>query len=83
MSTTSPDFVKTPQPDGSELAAKLVSLLSITALSILFGIKTFNVQFRYLTYSRWLVLALYVLSWAFTTISMILVTTNNGKTSIK
>ncbi|CEP08590.1 hypothetical protein [Parasitella parasitica] len=78
MGTSSPDFIQTPQPDGSELAAKVVSLLSITVLSVLFGIKTYNVQFKYLTYSRWLVLALYVLSWAFTTISMLLVTTNNA-----
>lgn len=79
MSTAqAPDFVKTPQPDGAELAAKLVSLFSFSVLSALFGIKTFNVQFRYLTYSRWLVLALYVLSWSFTVISMVLVTTNNA-----
>lgn len=79
MGTTSPDFIQTPQPDGSEIAAKIVSLVSFSVLSVLFGVKTYNVQFKYLTYSRWLVLALYVLSWAFTVISMVLVTTNNGK----
>jgi hypothetical protein len=79
MSTTSPDFIHTPQPDGSEIAAKIVSLLSFSVVSILFGIKTHNVQYRYLSYSRWLILTLYVLSWAFTVISMVLVTTNNGK----
>ncbi|KAI8890018.1 hypothetical protein K501DRAFT_207318 [Backusella circina FSU 941] len=68
----------TPNPDGGELAAKVVSLVSITLLSLLFGIKTFNVSFQYLSYSRWLVLTLYVVSWAFTTTSMLLVTTNNG-----
>lgn len=80
--THSPDFIQTPQPDSSEIAAKIVSLLSITVLSTLFGTKTFNIQFKYLSYSRWLVLALYILSWAFTAISMVLVTTNNGKASV-
>jgi hypothetical protein len=79
MSTTSPEFVYTPQPDSAEIAAKIISLLSITVLAILFGIKTHNVQFKYLSYSRWLVLTLYLLSWSFTAISMVLVTTNNGK----
>jgi hypothetical protein len=67
------------QPDGPEIAAKLVSLFSFSLLSTLFGIKTYNVHFRYLTYSRWLILALYVFSWSFTASSMLLVTTNNSK----
>ncbi|KAI8890995.1 hypothetical protein K501DRAFT_235918 [Backusella circina FSU 941] len=74
----SDNFIRTPQPDGAELAAKLVSLFSFSLLSVLFGIKTFNIHFKYLSYSRWLVLALYILSWSFTCISMVLVTTNNG-----
>ncbi|KAL7310986.1 hypothetical protein PS15m_008810 [Mucor circinelloides] len=65
------------QPDGPEIAAKLVSLFSVTLLSALFGVKTYNVHFKYLSYSKWLILALYVFSWSFTTISMLLVTTNN------
>ncbi|KAI9363269.1 hypothetical protein BD770DRAFT_381167 [Pilaira anomala] len=65
------------QPDGPEIAAKIVSLFSISLISLLFGIKTFNVHFRYLTYSRWLILTLYLFSWSFTTISTLLVTTNN------
>ncbi|KAI8386977.1 hypothetical protein BD560DRAFT_383401 [Blakeslea trispora] len=71
-------FVRTTQPDGGELASKIVSLFSITVMSVLFGIKTFNVQFRYLSYSRWLVLLLYVLSWAFTMCGTLFVFTNNG-----
>ena len=66
------------QPDGGELASKIVSLLSVGAMSMLFGIKTFNVQFKYLTYSRWLVLVLYIISWGFTCAGMLFVTTNNG-----
>ncbi|KAI9472181.1 MAG: hypothetical protein EXX96DRAFT_583159 [Benjaminiella poitrasii] len=78
MSTVAINFVRTPQPDHSEIAAKIVSLLSFSIVSGLFGMKTYNVQYRYLTYSRWLVLLLYVFSWAFTVISMVLVTTNNA-----
>lgn len=72
------DMPTSTQPDGSEMAAKIVSLFSITLLSVLFGIKTYNVQYKFLTYSRWMVLALYLCSWAFTTISTLLVTTNNS-----
>ncbi|RCH88074.1 hypothetical protein CU097_007928 [Rhizopus azygosporus] len=71
-------IISSTQPDGGELAAKLVSLFSSTILSVLYGVKTYNVQFKYLTYSRWLILLLYIFSWAFAVMSMILVTTNNG-----
>lgn len=78
VTATEPGFISSPQPDAAELSAKVVSLLSFSVLAVLFGVKTYNVQFRYLTYSRWLVLTLYVLSWAFSVISMVLVSTNNG-----
>ncbi|CAO0798826.1 unnamed protein product [Mucor circinelloides] len=74
---TSQYLPQSSQPDGPEIAAKLVSLFSITLLSALFGVKTYNVHFKYLSYSKWLILALYLFSWSFTTISMLLVTTNN------
>ncbi|SAM04378.1 hypothetical protein [Absidia glauca] len=47
-------------------------------MGTLFGIKTHNVQYKYLSYSRWLVLLLYLCSWAFTVSTLILVATNNG-----
>lgn len=72
-------FMSSPQPDIWELASQLVSLIAITVMSYIFGVKTFNVQFKYLSYSRWLILLLYVFSWAFTTSSTIFVSTNNGK----
>lgn len=71
-------YARTSQPDGGELASQIVSLLSLTIMSGLFGIKTFNVQFKFLSYSRWLVLILYVLSWAFTMTATMFVSTNNG-----
>lgn len=66
------------QPDASELATQFVSLIAISTLCLLFGLKTFNVQFKYLTYSRWLVLGLYINSWAFIFTAIMLVSTNNG-----
>lgn len=75
---TSNPYILTAQPDEGELVAKLVSLFSSTVLSVLFGLKTFNVQFKYLSYSKWIVLVLYIFSWSFTVMGMLLVTTNNG-----
>jgi hypothetical protein len=71
-------IIKSAQPDAGELVAKLVSLFSVSVLSVLFGTKTFNVQFKYLSYSKWIVLVLYIFSWAFTVMGMVLVTTNNS-----
>ncbi|GAA5804316.1 hypothetical protein HPULCUR_009803 [Helicostylum pulchrum] len=59
-------FDRTLQPDDSEIASEFVSLVCVTVLSLLIGIKTYNVQFKYLSCSRWLIIALYLLSWAFT-----------------
>jgi hypothetical protein len=72
-------FDRTPQPDHGELASQIISLLSISVMATLFGIKTYNVQFKYLSYSRWLILALYVMSWGFTTSATLFASTNNGK----
>jgi uncharacterized membrane protein len=71
-------FIQTPQPDPGELASQMISLLSISVMAILFGIKTYNVQFKYLSYSRWLILGLYVLSWGFTLSATVFASTNNG-----
>ncbi|KAI8095196.1 hypothetical protein BDF21DRAFT_328569 [Thamnidium elegans] len=71
-------FDRTIQPDGSEIASEFVSLICVTVLSLLIGIKTYNVQFKYLSCSRWLIIALYSLSWAFTISATIFVSTNNG-----
>lgn len=71
-------FDRTLQPDDSEIASEFVSLVCVTVLSLLIGIKTYNVQFKYLSCSRWLIIALYLLSWAFTVSAAIFVSTNNG-----
>lgn len=71
-------FERTTQPDDSEIASGFVSLICVTVLSLLIGIKTYNVQFKYLSCSRWLIIALYLLSWTFTVCATIFVSTNNG-----
>ncbi|CAO3598520.1 unnamed protein product [Absidia cylindrospora] len=76
--TGSPDFSYTSQPDGGEIASEIIGLFAISIMCTLFGIKTYNVQYRYLSYSRWLVLLLYMCSWAFTVTGLILMATNNG-----
>ncbi|KAI7869295.1 hypothetical protein BDF14DRAFT_1714193, partial [Spinellus fusiger] len=65
------------QPDTGELISQFVSILCISIMSSLCGIKTYRARYKYLSYTRWLVKALYLLSWAFTSSSMILTSTNN------
>ncbi|SAL95501.1 hypothetical protein [Absidia glauca] len=77
--TGSPEFTYTAQPDGGEIASEVIGLFGITVMCALFGIKTYNVQYRYLSYSRWLVLLLYMCSWAFTVTGLTLMITNNGE----
>ena len=72
-------LVQAMQPDPTELTSQMIALISTTVMCVLFGIKTYTVDFRYLTYSRWLVIALYINSWAFTFAAILLASTNNGK----
>ncbi|KAJ8659803.1 hypothetical protein O0I10_004396 [Lichtheimia ornata] len=65
------------QPDTSEIVSQGIALVSCTIMCALFGMKTYNVQFKYLTYSRWLVVMLYINSWAFTYTAVVLSSTNN------
>ncbi|KAI9309515.1 hypothetical protein BJ944DRAFT_258375 [Cunninghamella echinulata] len=76
--TGSPEYLYTPQPEPGELISQIIGLGGVTIMSVLFGIKTYNIQYRYLTYSKWLVLSLYFCSWAFTVSGLNLVFTNNG-----
>lgn len=73
------NFVITPQPDGGEIASQFIGLFGVTIMGVLFGIKTYNIQYRFLSYSRWLIVLLYICSWAFTFSGLALVLTNNGK----
>lgn len=66
------------QPDSPEVISELVSLLCITVVSVLYGSKTFNMQYHELTYGLWLVVALYPTSWAFLANGLLLVSTNDG-----
>ncbi|CAO3587628.1 unnamed protein product [Absidia cylindrospora] len=68
----------TSQPEWGEFSSLLISLVAITITCSLFGVKTFNVNYRQLTYARWLVVMLYICSWTFTASTAILASTNNG-----
>ncbi|CAO3615755.1 unnamed protein product [Cunninghamella blakesleeana] len=69
-------FIPVAQPVSGELAQQIFSLVGLTCICILFGIKTHNVKYRSLTYARWLVLSLYICSWTFTAASIVLAYTN-------
>ncbi|KAI9318628.1 hypothetical protein BX666DRAFT_1929839 [Dichotomocladium elegans] len=66
------------QPDTSELIGAIIGILCTAIVAALFGARTYNVKYRYLTYSRWLVMLLYIFSWGFSFSAMILASTNNG-----
>jgi hypothetical protein len=56
----------------------MVSLLSISLMSVLFGRKTAGTSIGNINYARGLVIALYMVSWGFTTVAAILTSTNPG-----
>ncbi|KAJ2955969.1 hypothetical protein NQZ79_g8130 [Umbelopsis isabellina] len=60
-----------------EILSQVVSLSCISVLSTLAGSKTSTERLRHLTYARLLILLIYAISWAFTTMSTLLVATNN------
>lgn len=60
-----------------EILSQVISLSCISVLSILAGAKTSTEKLRHLTYARLLILLVYLASWAFTTMSTILIATNN------
>ncbi|RUP10419.1 hypothetical protein BC936DRAFT_140010 [Jimgerdemannia flammicorona] len=58
--------------------AQLLCIIGITILSTLFGTKIAGDGLQRLNYARILVLLLYVISWAFTNMSAVLLSTNTG-----
>ncbi|KAK3825219.1 MAG: hypothetical protein J3Q66DRAFT_327242 [Benniella sp.] len=56
----------------------MVSLSSISLMSVLFGRKTAGTSIANINYARGLVIALYMVSWGFTTIAAVLTSTNPG-----
>ncbi|KAF7732781.1 hypothetical protein EC973_000055 [Apophysomyces ossiformis] len=65
-------------PDLLEIGSEFVSLTCITVLALALGAKTYGEKFKSLNYGRFLVICLYVLSWAFATTSVVVVSTNNN-----
>ncbi|KAI8337801.1 hypothetical protein BD560DRAFT_28042 [Blakeslea trispora] len=65
-------------PDVLEITSELISLLCITVLASAVGSKTFGEKIKTINYGRLMVIVLYLLSWAFATTSIIVVSTNNN-----
>ncbi|CAO3633402.1 unnamed protein product [Cunninghamella echinulata] len=72
-----PDYFPSLQPDTFEIITHLVSIIGITLMCIFFGIKIYNVRYKGLSYSKWLVILLYISSWAFIVGSDFVAITNN------
>ncbi|KAG0243004.1 hypothetical protein B0O80DRAFT_445124 [Mortierella sp. GBAus27b] len=66
------------KPDAPTIISLMVSLLSISLMSVLFGRKTAGTSIANINYARGLVISLYVVSWGFTTIAAVLTSTNVG-----
>jgi len=64
-------------PDVEESISLFVSLFCISVMALLFGRKTAGTKIKNLNYARALVVALYVVSWAFSVMAAMLVQTNN------
>ncbi|KAF9193262.1 hypothetical protein BGZ51_003781 [Haplosporangium sp. Z 767] len=66
------------QPDPEESISLFISLACITVMACLFGRKTAGTKLNTINYARGLVVALYLVSWAFSVIAAMLVQTNNN-----
>ncbi|KAI9365085.1 hypothetical protein BD770DRAFT_357012 [Pilaira anomala] len=65
-------------PDGYEIVSEFISISCISILSFTMGLKTYGERIKALSYGRILVILLYASSWAFSTLSVIVVSTNNN-----
>lgn len=66
-------------PDGLEIMSEFISLFCVTVLAAALGAKTKGESLADLTYGRALVLLLYILSWSFCAISIVVISTNDCK----
>ncbi|CAO3647281.1 unnamed protein product [Cunninghamella echinulata] len=76
--TESVSYLYTPQPDTMELIHQTVGLTCVTILGILFGIKSYEVEYKFLSLAKLLVLLLYICSWAFIFSGLPIIASNNG-----
>ncbi|CAO3656046.1 unnamed protein product [Mucor fragilis] len=65
-------------PDVLEIISELVSLFCITVLATAIGSKTYGETLRTINYGRFMVIMLYLSSWAFAYTSAVVVSTNNN-----
>ncbi|RUP48899.1 hypothetical protein BC936DRAFT_143708 [Jimgerdemannia flammicorona] len=61
-----------------EALGQILCIICITVMSALFGVKIAGDRLQHLNYARILVLLLYLISWAFTNMSFVLLSTNTG-----
>lgn len=66
-------------PDILEIISELISLVCITVLATAIGSKTFGETIKSINYGRFMVINLFLLSWAFAFTSAVVVSTNNSK----
>lgn len=64
-------------PDAAETASLFISLACVSVMAFLFGRKTSGTKLSTINYARGLVIALFLISWAFSVIAAMLVQTNN------
>ncbi|KAI9472409.1 MAG: hypothetical protein EXX96DRAFT_622586 [Benjaminiella poitrasii] len=65
-------------PDILEIISEFISLVCITVLSVAIGSKTFGETLKTINYGRFMVIMLYLVSWAFAVTSVVVVSTNNN-----
>lgn len=69
-------------PDSSEIATEFINLFCITLVAIALGSKTHKADRNtFLSYGRLLVIHIYVMSWSFATMSVLVVSTYHSKTA--
>lgn len=66
-------------PDLLEIFSEFVSLVCITVLASAIGSKTYGETMKTINYGRFMVIFLYLMSWAFATTSAVVVSTNNSE----
>lgn len=66
-------------PDLLEIVSEFISLVCITVLATVIGSKTYGETLKTLNYGRFMVINIFLLSWAFAFTSAVIVSTNDSK----
>lgn len=65
-------------PDILEMISEFISLVCITVLATAIGSKTYGETLKTLNYGRFMVINIFLLSWAFAFTSAVIVSTNDS-----